>query len=44
LTLQAVAVTNPKLAAFLVRQGFKETTIKVGKEVVKAYEKTVEVR
>lgn len=44
LTLQAVGVINPKLAALLVKQGFKQTTIKVGKEAVKAYEKKLEVQ
>lgn len=43
LTIQAVAVTNSKLAALLIQQGFAETTIKVGKETVKAFVKTIKV-
>jgi hypothetical protein len=42
--IQAVGVVSPKLAKSLVKQGFKETTIKVGKELVKAYEKIYEVK
>jgi RHS repeat-associated protein len=43
-TIQAVAVANPRLAKLLVNQGFKETTVKIGKETVKAYEKTFGVQ
>jgi RHS repeat-associated protein len=44
LTIQAVGVVNPKLAALLANQGFKETTIKVAGEEVKAFVRTFEVR
>jgi hypothetical protein len=44
LTIQAVAVANPRLASLLLKQGFTETTIKVGKETVKAFVKTIKVQ
>ncbi len=43
-TLQAVAVTNAKLANFLTKQGFTETTVQVGKETVQALQKTIKIK
>jgi RHS repeat-associated protein len=44
LTLQAVAVTNPKLAKLLTKQGFTKTTVKVGKDTVDAFQKTIKIK
>jgi RHS repeat-associated protein len=44
LLLQAVGVVNPRLAEILITQRFKQTTIKVGKETVEAFEKIYEVK
>jgi hypothetical protein len=43
-TIQAVAVTNPKLAEFLTKQGFSKTTVKVGSETGDALKKTIKLK
>ena len=43
LVLQAVGVVNQRLADILVRQGFRLTTVRIGKESVEAYEKVFKV-
>lgn len=37
-------MVNPRLAEILLKQGFKQTTVKVGKETVEAFEKIYEVK
>jgi RHS repeat-associated protein len=44
LIVQAVGVVNPRLAEVLLKQGFKQTTVKVGKETITAFEKIYEVK
>jgi hypothetical protein len=44
LIVQTVGVVNPRLAEILLKQGFKQTTIKVGKETISAFEKVYEVK
>ena len=44
LTIQALAVTNSQLAALLLKQGFTETTIKIGNETVRAFIRTIKVQ
>jgi hypothetical protein len=41
--IQAVGVVNQRLADILVKQGFRLTTVRIGKEMVEAYEKVFEV-
>ena len=43
LVIQAVGVVNQRLAGILANQGFKQTTIRVGKEAITAYERVLEV-
>ena len=42
--LQAVDVVSPRLGEILARQGFKQTTVKIGKETVDAVQKVYEVK
>jgi RHS repeat-associated protein len=43
-TLQAVAITNPKLAKLLTKQGFVKATIQVGKDKLDVLQKTFQVK
>jgi GNAT superfamily N-acetyltransferase len=42
--VQAIAVINPKLEKFLIKQGFEKTTVVVEGETVVAYTKTFVVQ
>jgi hypothetical protein len=43
LLIQAVGVVNQRLAELLIKQGFKQNTIRVGIETIVVYEKIFEV-
>jgi hypothetical protein len=43
LLIQAVGVVNQRLAELLIKQGFKQNTIRVGNETIVVYEKIFEV-
>ena len=44
LIVQAVGVVNPRLAEILLKQGFKQTTVRIGKESITAFQKVYEVK
>lgn len=43
-TIQALAISNPKLGEELVKEGWKKVTVKVGDQLVEGYEKTFKVK